>query len=220
MTYSIEKPTLLDETGTFHANVLATRLQELAGGPSGYRLRRIILTNFWLYTHQVIEIPHGRLFLAGDNGSGKSTVLTAAITLALDGDHRPERIDTFGKREKKIDYYILGGESNTPFYRDQRTSYIALEFEWCETQEPPFASELRDLWEKGEVEKARFLTIGLAFAGNKTNVSPITTIRFLITDGTRLGSDELSTLVNVPGEEPRVCDFKTFKKAVSQHVIV
>ena len=40
-------------------------LQAQAGGPLGYRLRRIILTNFWLYGLQEFEIPHGRLFLAG-----------------------------------------------------------------------------------------------------------------------------------------------------------
>jgi len=41
-------------------------LQAQAGGPRGYRLRRIILTNFWLYGLQEFEIPHGRLFLAGE----------------------------------------------------------------------------------------------------------------------------------------------------------
>jgi DNA repair exonuclease SbcCD ATPase subunit len=220
MAYRLEKPTLFDETGAASAQRLAVRLQQVEGGPAGYRLRRIILTNFWLYEHQVFEIPHGRLFLAGDNGSGKSTVLTAAITLALDGDHRPERIDTFGKREKKIDYYILGGESNTPFHRDQRTSYIGLEFEWCEMEDPPFASELRALWEQGTMEKARFLTIGVGFAGNKNNVKPITDTYFLITDGTRLEKD-LSTLVSVPGEQnQRACDLKTFKKMVGEHGLI
>lgn len=172
MTYSIDKSTLLDETGVTSAQMLTTRLQHIEGGPVGYRLRRIILTNFWLYEHRVIEIPHRRLFLAGDNGSGKSTVLTAAITLALDGDHRPERIDTFGRREKKIEYDILGGESNTPLYRDQRTSYVGLEFEWGYMQEPPFASELCALWENGEMEKARFLTIGLEFQSNHYHTLP------------------------------------------------
>ncbi|MBA2394862.1 MAG: hypothetical protein H0V70_19215 [Ktedonobacteraceae bacterium] len=219
--YRAEKPTLLDETGTTSANMLAKFLQQTEGGPPGYRLRRIVLTNFWLYEYQIIEIPHGRLFLAGDNGSGKSTVLTAAITLALDGDYRPERIDTFGKREKKIDYYIIGGnESNTPFSRDQRTGYICLEFEWCDMQAPPFASELRTLWEKGNVEQARFLTIGLGFAGNKNNVNPITPLRFLITDGTRLGENNLSTFVETSGENPRACDLKAFKKLVSTHGII
>ncbi|MBV9229350.1 MAG: hypothetical protein JOZ18_08550, partial [Chloroflexi bacterium] len=45
-------------------------LQAQPGGPRGYRLHRIILTNFWLYGRQEFEIPHGRLFLAGENASG------------------------------------------------------------------------------------------------------------------------------------------------------
>src|SRR5437773_755974 len=140
MPYDSESSTLWDETGAEAARAQARLLQQMPGGPVGYRLERIILTNFWLYEHQELEIPHGRLFLAGDNRSGKSTVLTAAITLALDGDYRPERIDTFGKREKRIDYYIIGSkESNTPYTHESRTGYIALEFEWCDQEHPPFA---------------------------------------------------------------------------------
>ena len=136
MTAKITRePTLWQDTGIIEsadsAHAQADLLQRLPDGPPGYRLRRVILTNFWLYDHQEFEIPHGRLFLAGENASGKSTVLMAAIPLALDGDYRPERIDTFGIREKRIDYYVIGSkESATPFVRDQRTSYIALECEW------------------------------------------------------------------------------------------
>src|SRR5882724_6353759 len=107
------------------ANSLVDLLQNMAGGPQGYRLRRILLTNFWLYGQQIFEIPHGRLFLAGENASGKSTVLTAALPLALDGDLRPNRLDTFGGRERHIDYYVLGNsESATPYNFERRTSYI------------------------------------------------------------------------------------------------
>jgi Putative exonuclease SbcCD, C subunit len=208
--------TQLDTPETTPEYALADQLQNVDGGPPGYRLRRIILTNFWLYEHQVIEIPHGRLFLAGDNRSGKSTVLTAAITLAMDGDYRPERIDTFGKREKRIDYYVLGSEeSNTPFLRDVRTSYIGLEFEWCSMEQPPFASELRAHWERGEYEQARFLTIGVAFAGNRNSANPITALRFLITDGKRLDYD-IPTVVQ-SREGKRACDLKTFKREVARH---
>src|SRR5579871_3690539 len=98
------KQTIWDESGSQDACMQAEMLQQIPHGPLGYRLRRIILTNFWLYEHQEFEIPHGHLFLAGNNRSGKSTVLTSAITLALDGDYRPERIDTFGTRGKRIDY--------------------------------------------------------------------------------------------------------------------
>jgi cell division protein FtsL len=216
MTYRIEEPTLWDESGMSSARTQAQLLQQVAGGPLGYRLRRIILTNFWLYEHQEFEIPHGRLFLAGDNRSGKSTVLTAAITLALDGDYHPERIDTFGKREKRIDYYILSStESNTPFIRDPRTSYIGLEFEWCDMAHPPFASELRARWERGEYQQACFLTIGIAFHGNRNNANPITALRFLITDGKRLEYD-IPTLVE--GKDGlQACDLKTFKKMLVEH---
>ena len=67
---------LSEDAQTHQAQILVEMLQKLAGGPHGYRLRRILLTNFWLYGQQEFEIPHGRLFLAGENASGKSTVFT------------------------------------------------------------------------------------------------------------------------------------------------
>ena len=202
------------------ARAQADFLQQQAGGPPGYRLRRVILTNFWLYDYQEFEIPHGRLFLAGENASGKSTVLMAALPMALDGDYSPNRIDTFGKREKRIDYYILGSnESATPFQRDLRTSSIALEFEWCDQEHPPFASELRTYWEQGDYERARFLTIGIAFSGNRNNVHPITAFRFLITDGSRLGFNNFSTYEDLRTAR-KAYDLKTFKKMVAERGIV
>jgi Putative exonuclease SbcCD, C subunit len=224
MTSKITKdPTLWQETTALEsadsAQAQADRLQQLPDGPPGYRLRRVILTNFWLYEHQEFEIPHGRLFLAGENASGKSTVLMAAIPLCLDGDYRPERIDTFGKREKRIDYYVIGSkESATPFERDLRTSYIALEFEWCDMQQPPFASELRTYWEQGDYERARFLTVGIVFSGNRNNVHPVTASRFLITDGSRLGiTDEKFATYQTLGTGRKAYDIKTFKKMVAEH---
>ena len=65
-----------EETAARQLEMFVDLLQQQTGGPLGYRLRRIILTNFWLYGQQEFEIPHGRLFLAGENASGKSTVLT------------------------------------------------------------------------------------------------------------------------------------------------
>src|SRR5690242_13561090 len=220
MFHQHDNASLWDERGAEAARAQTQLLQQAAGGPEGYCLERIILTNFWLYEHQEFEIPHGRLFLAGDNRSGKSTVLTAAITLALDGDYRPERLDTFGKREKRIDYYILGStESATPFQRDQCTSSIALEFEWCDPEHPPFASELRTYWEKGDYERARFLTIGIVFSGNRNNVHPITAFRFLITDGSRLGYNGFSTYQEFSTGR-KAHDFKTFRKMIAEHGLV
>ena len=194
-------------------------LQTYAGGPHGYRLRRIILTNFWLYGQQEFEIPHGRLFLAGENASGKSTVLTAALPLAIDGDTRPHRLDTFGGRERHVDYYVLGSEeSATPFSFEKRTSYIALEFEWCDPDRPPIAAELRRYWENGDREKTRFLTIGLSLAGNANNSNRIRRLFFLITDGSRLGYDLYTTETH--DKQKRAYDHAKFKQQLEGHGIV
>ncbi len=196
-------------------------LQAQAEGPSGYRLRRIILTNFWLYGLQEFEIPHGRLFLAGENASGKSTVLTAALPLALDGDLRPNRLDTFGGRERHMEYYVLGGtDSATPFSHERRTAYIALEFEWCNPDAPPIAPELRQRWENGDHEKTRFLTIGISLAGNVNASDRIRPLRFLITDGSRLGYD-LHTIYETGNKhDKRAFDQARFKQQLEGHGII
>jgi uncharacterized protein (TIGR02680 family) len=196
-------------------------LQAQPGGPHGYRLRRIVLTNFWLYGRQEFEIPHGRLFLAGENASGKSTVLTAALPLGLDGDLRPNRLDTFGGRERRIEYYVLGGaDSATPFNYERRTAYIALEFEWCDPDSPPIAQELRTRWENGDREHARFLTIGLSIAGNTNVTDRIRPLRFLITDGSRLGYD-LDTVYETGNKgEKRAYDHLRFKQLLEGRGII
>src|SRR5438105_1725733 len=193
-------------------------LQTLAGGSKGYRLRRILLTNFWLYGQQEFEVVHGRLFLAGENASGKSTVLTAALPLALDGDIRPNRLDTFGGRERHMEYYVLGSsESATPFSHERRTAYIALEFEWCDPDNPPIAPEFRQRWENGEREKTRFLTIGISLAGNVNASDRIRPLRFMITDGSRLGH-ELQTVYETGSKhDKRAFDHARFKQQLEGH---
>src|SRR2546421_3121635 len=196
-------------------------VQTLTGGPKGYRLRRILLTNFWLYGQQEFEVVHGRLFLAGENAIGKSTLLTAALPLALDGDIRPNRLDTFGGRERHMEYYVLGSsESATPYSHERRTAYIALEFEWCDPDNPPIAQELRQRWENGEREKARFLTIGLSLAGNINASDRIRPMRFIITDGSRLGYDIHTLHETANKNEKRAYDQSRFKQVLEGHGII
>ncbi len=210
-----------EEAAEQRAALLVDMLQSYTGGPRGYRLRRIMLTNFWLYGLQEFEIPHGRLFLAGENASGKSTVLMAALPLALDGDLRPNRLDTFGGRERHIEYYVLGGtESATPFSHERRTAYIALEFEWCDQDNPPIADELRQRWENGEREKTRFLTIGISLTGNINASDRIRPLRFLITDGSRLGYDLHTVYETGSKHDKRAYDHARFKQQLEGHGII
>src|SRR5215472_17122124 len=151
----------------------------------------------------------------------RSTVLMAALPLALDGDLRPNRLDTFGGRERHIEYYVLGGTASaTPFSHERRTAYIALEFEWCDPDHPPIADELRQRWENGEREKTRFLTIGISLAGNMNASDRIRPLRFLITDGSRLGYDLHTVYETGSKHDRRAFDHARFKQQLEGHGII
>ena len=89
---------------------------------------RLILINYWLYQRQVFYFASGNLFLTGDNGSGKSTALTAAITSIFDGDTSPSRMDPFGGGKRSVRYYLLG-DREAGFEYEARRAYMALEFQ-------------------------------------------------------------------------------------------
>ena len=112
------RPSLFDHTE------LAPLLRRPA---SGLLPTRLILVNYWLYHTQIFHFAQGRLFLTGHNGSGKSTGLTAAITLLLDGDSSPHRLDPFGGNRRSLRYYLLG-DREAGFEFESRRAYLALEF--------------------------------------------------------------------------------------------
>jgi uncharacterized protein (TIGR02680 family) len=88
-------------------------------------LNRAGVFNFWFYTDEVFELSDGKLIFRGANGSGKSVTMQSFLPLVLDGDKRPSRLDPFGSRDRKIEYYLLGEmESGI----NDRTGYLYLEF--------------------------------------------------------------------------------------------
>lgn len=46
--------------------------------------------------------------LRGANGSGKSITTQSFIPYILDGNRLPSRLDPFGGKERKMDYYLIG----------------------------------------------------------------------------------------------------------------
>ncbi|MBI2942553.1 MAG: hypothetical protein HYY04_19150 [Chloroflexi bacterium] len=177
---------------------VAAALQHLLGGPTGYRLRRLFLVQYWRWDYEVIEIPHGRLFLTGRNASGKSTALAAAMVL-LDGSLRPERLDTSGKRARQIaDYVLLRLDEDDVRYRwPQRHSYLAAEFE-CLDAELLAASSRSDGQPRPET-----ITLGMAFLGRWQGHTPVETTYFVLADGSRLERDIPLLTVGGSVYEPR-----------------
>lgn len=90
-----------------------------------WQMSRAGILNFWYYDEEEFHLEEGRLILRGANGSGKSVTMQSFIPLVLDGDKRPERLDPFGSRDRRLEYYLLGEADQGHI---DRTGYIWLEF--------------------------------------------------------------------------------------------
>lgn len=88
-----------------------------------WKMNKLGFVNFWLYDHEEFQIKDGHILLRGDNASGKSITTQSFIPFLLDGNKSPERLDPFGSRDRKMEFYLLGdGE------REESTGYLYLEF--------------------------------------------------------------------------------------------
>lgn len=127
-----------------------------------WQMNRIGFVNFWLYDEQDFLFADGKLLLRGANGSGKSITTQSFIPFILDGNRSPERLDPFGSRDRKMDYYLIGVQD-----KDEATGYLFLEFK------------------KEESEMYRTVGIGLrAQKGKNMNFWG-----FCLKDGRRVGYD-------------------------------
>ena len=178
---------------------IVVRLRGPGSAAPGYRLNRVILCNYWHFGLLTFEIPHGRLFLTGDNATGKSTALVAAM-LTLDGDVRPHRLDTFGSAERQIAAYVLGTRGSGAgggYEHAARTSLVATEWAWHGHR---------------DAERPPYLTLGLTFVGNAGNADPVRTWRFLLLDGARLDKD-----IDFLDGSGRLLDARTLRARLGAH---
>ena len=130
---------------------------------SKWEIHRVGLINFWYYDEEEFYFLQGRMLLRGANGSGKSVTMQSFIPLLLDGNMRPERLDPFGSRARKIENYLLeeGDE------REERIAYLYMELK--------------------RIESEMYTTIGIGMRARKNKKMDIW--YFGITDGRRIGKD-------------------------------
>lgn len=127
-----------------------------------WQANRMGFVNFWLYDEEEFFFDKGRLLLRGENASGKSITTQSMIPFILDGDRSPERLDPFGSRDRKMEYYLLGDHE-----REDSTGYIYLEFK------------------KQGLDQ--YCTIGIGQRAQQGK--PITFWGFVILDQRRIGKD-------------------------------
>lgn len=102
----------------------------LTGIPEPTRRRwqplRAGITNLFRYDDQTFAFHNGRLLLRGNNGSGKSMAVEVLIPYVLDADLSPQRLSTFGGRERGMFLWLLGHEK--PAVRPNARAYVWVEF--------------------------------------------------------------------------------------------
>lgn len=130
---------------------------------SRWQAYKIGFINFWYYDEQEFPFAEGRILLRGSNGSGKSVTMQSVVPLLLDGNTRPERLDPFGSRDRKMSTYLL--EEEDP--RQERTGYLYLELK--------------------REESETYITVGMGIRARRGK--PLDTWYFGITDGRRVGKD-------------------------------
>ncbi|MBF7083794.1 TIGR02680 family protein [Desulfallas sp. Bu1-1] len=132
-----------------------------------WQMNRAGIINFWYYDEAEFYLAGGRLILRGANGSGKSVTMQSFLPLVLDGDKRPWRLDPFGSKDRRIDYYLLLEADSG---HTDRTGYLYLEF-YHPAQD-------------------RYLTVGIGLRARR-NSPNLGFWGFVITDNRRVGRDIL-----------------------------
>lgn len=130
---------------------------------SEWQINRIGLLDFWYYDEQEFWFVDGRMLLRGANGSGKSVTMQSFIPLLLDGNMRPERLDPFGSRARKMENYLLEEGDG----REERTGYLYMELKRRESD--------------------TYVSIGIGIRARRNK--KLDTWYFCITDGKRIGKD-------------------------------
>ena len=130
---------------------------------SKWQINKVGLIDFWYYDEEEFDFLDGRMLLRGANGSGKSVTMQSFIPLLLDGNMRPERLDPFGSRARKMENYLLEEGDD----REERTGYLYMEFKRLKSEE--------------------YMTLGLGIRARKNK--KLESWYFCITDNRRVGQD-------------------------------
>lgn len=93
-------------------------------------MNRMGLVNFWYFDDQEFEFARGKLLIRGQNGSGKSISTQSFIPFILDGNKAPYRLDPFGSKDRRMEYYFLLDGQN-----EESAGYIWLEFKKIESDQ-------------------------------------------------------------------------------------
>lgn len=145
---------------------------------------RLGLVEMFRYDSEEFWFRDGHLLLRGNNGTGKSKVLSLTLPLLLDANLRPSRVEPDGDPAKRMAWNLLLGDAY-----ERRTGYSWIEFGRI-----------------GDDGAPRYLTLGLGLHAVAARAQPVDAWYFIAEagpGGPRLARDWwlLSANAPVPGRE-------------------
>src|SRR5690606_25167859 len=84
---------------------------------------RLGLVELYFYEDEEFWFRDGHLLLRGNNGTGKSKVLSLTLPFLLDANLSSTRVEPDGDRSKRMDWNLLLGSRH-----ERRTGYSWIEF--------------------------------------------------------------------------------------------
>lgn len=144
---------------------------------------RLGVVELFRYDGEEFWFRDGHLLLRGNNGTGKSKLLSLTLPLLLDANLRPARVEPDGDAGKKMVWNLLLGQ------QERRTGYSWIEFGRLDDEGRP-----------------HYLTLGLGLHAVAARAQPVDAWYFISQSagpGTRLNRDWwlLSDKAPVPGRE-------------------
>jgi len=145
---------------------------------------RLGLVEMFRYDGEEFWFRDGHLLLRGNNGTGKSKVLSLTLPLLLDANLRPSRVEPDGDPAKKMAWNLLLGDAY-----ERRTGYSWIEF-----------------GRLGDDGRPQYLTLGLGLQAVAARTQPLDAWYFISetnAEGPRLNRDWwlLSADRPVPGRD-------------------
>ncbi|MBG9736872.1 TIGR02680 family protein [Paenibacillus alvei] len=144
---------------------------------------RIGYFNVWYHADTEIELSDGKLFIRGDNASGKTIASTLMLPLLLDGNYNPSRLDPQKRTDRLLIDLHLGEEAVNQ--KKDGNGYLYMEFR------------------KGE----QLITIGMGLSGVRKS-RDLMTWYFIVTNGKQVGKDLLLYDQTRDGKAP--LDYRDF----------
>ncbi|MFL2122221.1 TIGR02680 family protein [Marinilactibacillus psychrotolerans] len=146
-----------------------------------WKVNRAGLFNYWYYEDQAFDFAGGKLLLRGNNGAGKSVTMQSFLPVLLDGSTRPERLDPFNSKARRMEDYLLGEKEVSG--HDERTGYLYMEFKRQQTEQ--------------------YMTIGIGLQAKRGR--QLKFWGFILTDNRRIGHDfPLYKMENHDGEQVKI----------------